>query len=314
MEEEEERNQENQEESAKKEDESKAEAVMRIAVEKKELVASYVALRRIGDDDARACEKELRKWAGECDELLQSSGVEGYFVKKTPQSYCAKPTGLLEVVVDESVAIGYKAEEFWGDKFVDVFPSLEGCCEFFRVPKSGEHGRLFSTMEAYCSQWAAANRVSYEGSSGGFVHNAFYLSKRMGEEYKESALVARRPMMVVPKDGDVQVEVPFETIVELVNESVPAFKAAPTFEVKDGEVHLTKFAVDALFGTAWEGHDTKLLSTETVAERRSFYVLAEGYSGADFKVGREMHSLLRSAFGGIDGVAGWLPGHGRGRE
>ena len=48
MEEEEERNQENQEESAKNEDEPKAEAVMRIAVEKKELVASYVALRRIG--------------------------------------------------------------------------------------------------------------------------------------------------------------------------------------------------------------------------------------------------------------------------
>ena len=63
-------------------------------------------------------------------------------------------------------------------------------------------------------------------------------------------------------------------------------------------------------GGLWEGHDTKLLSTETVAERRSFYVLAEGYSGADFKVGREMHSLLRSAFGGIDGVGFLATGAG----
>lgn len=142
------------------------------------------------------------------------------------------------------------------------------------------------------------------------MFNAFYLSKRLGDEYKESTLVARRPMMVSSEGGGEQIEVPFATIVELVNENVPAFKSAPTFEVKDGEVHLTKLAVDALFGKAWEGHDTKLLSTETVAERRSFYVLAEGYSGADFKVGREMHSLLRSAFGGIDGVGFLATGAG----
>ena len=80
--------------------------------------------------------------------MLQASGVDGYFAKKLPQSYCPKPKGLLEMQVDESIAIGDKVEEFWGEKFVDVFPSLEGCCEYFRVPKTGEHGRLFSTMEA----------------------------------------------------------------------------------------------------------------------------------------------------------------------
>ena len=106
----------NQEEGAKKEEESKVETVVRIAVEKKELVASFVAMRSLRDDDVAACEKELRKLVNQCEELLLRDGVEGYFVKKAPQSYSSKPTGLLELQVDEGIAIGDAAEDTSGER------------------------------------------------------------------------------------------------------------------------------------------------------------------------------------------------------
>ena len=159
----------NQSDGGKKEVEKDGEPRFCIAVEQQELVMSYVVMREPGEGDAATCEKQARKHVEELEEVLKRDGTTGYIVKKKPQSYAAKPTGLVEMVVDAGIEISDRAEEFWGEKFVDVFPSLEGCTEYVRVPKGGEHGRLLSTFEAYNSLWAASNRINYEGSAGGFV-------------------------------------------------------------------------------------------------------------------------------------------------